>query len=136
MALKLDFKKLKNWKNTQKLKKIALTIIASQLNECEIEELKDLFKELDGDGNGVLSIEEIKTGLKKSKKKIVTKEVLKTFESIDTDQSGKIDYTEFLAVCMDKNVYLKEEKLYGAFKLFDKDNDGCISCDELKEVLG
>ena len=37
---------------------------------------------------------------------------------------------------MDKNVYLKEEKLYGAFKLFDKDNDGCISIDELKEVLG
>ena len=63
-------------------------------------------------------------------------EVLKTFESIDTDQSGKIDYTEFLAVTMEKNVYLKEEKLYAAFKLFDLNGDGLISQEELSKVLG
>ena len=37
---------------------------------------------------------------------------------------------------MEKNVYLREEKLYAAFKLFDKNNDGEITKDELKEVLG
>ena len=37
---------------------------------------------------------------------------------------------------MEKNVYLKEEKLYAAFKLFDKNNDGVITADELEEVLG
>lgn len=29
VALKLNFDKMKNWKNTEKLKKIALTVIAS-----------------------------------------------------------------------------------------------------------
>jgi calcium-dependent protein kinase len=37
---------------------------------------------------------------------------------------------------MEKNIYLKEEKLYAAFKLFDKNNDGVITADELEEVLG
>jgi calcium-dependent protein kinase len=35
--------------------------------------------------------------------------------SIDTDGSGKIDYTEFLAATMEKSVYMKEEKLHSAF---------------------
>ena len=69
----------------EKLKKIALTVIASQLTENDIEHLKDLFKELDKDGNGVLTIEEIKTGLKKSKSTAVTKEITNAFDSVDTD---------------------------------------------------
>lgn len=37
---------------------------------------------------------------------------------------------------MERNLYLKEEKLYSAFRMFDKDGNGKISADELKEVLG
>jgi calcium-dependent protein kinase len=37
---------------------------------------------------------------------------------------------------MEKNLYLKEEKLYLAFKMFDKDGNGKISAEELKDVLG
>lgn len=33
-------------------------------------------------------------------------------ESIDTDGSGTIAYTEFIAATLDKSIYLKEEKLY------------------------
>eukprot|EP00330_Aristerostoma_sp_ATCC50986_P000951 CAMPEP_0114579374 /NCGR_PEP_ID=MMETSP0125-20121206/3759_1 /TAXON_ID=485358 ORGANISM="Aristerostoma sp., Strain ATCC 50986" /NCGR_SAMPLE_ID=MMETSP0125 /ASSEMBLY_ACC=CAM_ASM_000245 /LENGTH=105 /DNA_ID=CAMNT_0001770071 /DNA_START=1045 /DNA_END=1362 /DNA_ORIENTATION=- len=56
--------------------------------------------------------------------------------SIDADKSGVIDYTEFLAATMEKNLYMQEEKLYLAFKMFDKDGNGKISPDELKQVLG
>jgi calcium-dependent protein kinase len=37
---------------------------------------------------------------------------------------------------MDKSLYLKEEKLYQAFKMLDLDKSGKISKDELKSVLG
>ena len=37
---------------------------------------------------------------------------------------------------MEKTLYLKEEKLYSAFKLFDKDAKGIISAENLKEILG
>ena len=45
-------------------------------------------------------------------------------------------HLEFLAVTMEKSVYLKEEKLAAAFKLFDTNADGSISYVELKDVLG
>ena len=57
------------------------------------------------------------------------------FSSIDTDKNGKIDYTEFLAACLEKKIFLKEEKLYEAFSVFDKDQDGKITKDELMSVL-
>lgn len=33
-------------------------------------------------------------------------------------------------------MYLKEERLYAAFRLFDKDSSGTISIEELKAALG
>lgn len=47
--------------------------------------------------------------------------------NIDTDGSGKIDYTEFLAATMEKSMYMKEEKLHNAFRMFDLDGNGKIS---------
>ena len=41
-------------------------------------------------------------------------------------------FIEFLAATMEKSVYMKEEKLYMAFKMFDLDGSGKISAKELK----
>ena len=60
--LLLNFGSLKNFRNSEKLKKAALTLIASQLSESEIMELAKLFEKLDKNGDGVLSFEEIKEG--------------------------------------------------------------------------
>ena len=78
------------------------------------------------------------------------KEVQTIMATLDSDKSGRVDYTgniflchslmacdiEFLAATMERGLYLKEEKLYTAFKMFDKDGNGTISSAELKEVLG
>jgi len=53
---------MKNFTHHQKLKKVALTFIASQLSESEIIELGSLFKSLDKNNDGTLSIDEIKKG--------------------------------------------------------------------------
>lgn len=37
---------------------------------------------------------------------------------------------------MDKSLYLREEKLFQAFKMLDQDGSGTISRNELKSVLG
>ena len=43
---------------------------------------------------------------------------------------------EFLSATIEKSIYMMEEKLLLAFKMFDLDNSGTISKQELKEVLG
>ena len=67
-SLKLNWNSLKNFHNYCKLKKAALTYIASQLSENEITELGKFFKSIDKDNDGVLTIDEIKNGNNKKKK--------------------------------------------------------------------
>jgi len=134
-SLQLNFGSLKNFRNSEKLKKAALTYIASQLSESEISGLSKLFENLDKNGDGVLTFEEIKSGLSGLGEK-TAKEVQAVLDGIDTDQSGTINYTEFIAATMERNLYLKEEKLWSCFKMFDKDGSGKISAAELKDVLG
>lgn len=61
-TLNLNWGSLKNFQNYNKLKKATLTFIASQLSEQEIQELGKLFKNIDKNGDGVLTVEEIKNG--------------------------------------------------------------------------
>ncbi|CAD8100790.1 unnamed protein product [Paramecium sonneborni] len=133
--LKLNFGQLKNFNGSNKLKKVALTFIASQLNEQEIADLGKLFKQLDKNGDGVLTIDELREGLI-GMSDVQAKELGNIIKSIDTDGNGTINYTEFLAATMEKSLYMKEEKLYQAFKMLDLDGSGKIDKHELQTVLG
>ena len=55
--------------------------------------------------------------------------------SADTDGSGEINYTEFLAATIDANVFLREDYLKTAFLMFDKDNSGKIDGSEVVALL-
>lgn len=57
------------------------------------------------------------------------------FEKIDLDGNGTIDYTEFVMATINEKNLVTNERLLQAFKMFDKDNSGALSYDEIKEVL-
>jgi calcium-dependent protein kinase len=42
------------------------------------------------------------------------------FDKVDIDGSGGLDYSEWQIATINKRSILQEEKLLGAFKLFDK----------------
>jgi calcium-dependent protein kinase len=46
-----------------------------------------------------------------------------------------IDYSEWVVATIDKQRLLTPEKLRSAFNLFDKDGNGTINANEVKEVL-
>ena len=123
----------KNYANSNKLRKAVLTYIASRLSEEEIKKIKEVFQSIDVDNDGKLSLEEMKKALSSGEVKFDFNEEI--FKQIDTDNSGNIEYTEFISACIEKNIYLNEEKLKEAFKLFDADGSGKISRDEIEKVL-
>jgi len=53
----------------------------------------------------------------------------------DTDLSGSIDYTEFLAATIDAQIFMRDDYLRTAFDMFDKDRSGKIDKNEIISVL-
>merc|ERR1719277_1420047 len=127
---------LRGFRSQNKLKKAALHIIANQLNEDQIKALRETFMSLDGNGDGKLTVNEMKEGIQKAGLKEIPPDLQQIMEDVDSDGSGVIDYTEFLAATLDRKVYMKEEICWSAFRVFDRNGDGKISPDELKAVLG
>jgi Ca2+-binding EF-hand superfamily protein len=52
----------------------------------------------------------------------------------DIDNSGTIDYGEFIAATLHLNKVEREDHLFAAFQYFDKDGSGYITADELRQA--
>ncbi|NP_001357651.1 calcium-dependent protein kinase [Zea mays] len=127
--------RMKQFKAMNKLKQLALKVIAENLTEDEIKGLKQMFNNMDTDRSGTITVEELKDGLAKLGSKISEAEVQKLMEAVDVDKSGSIDYTEFLTAMMNRHKLEKEEDLFLAFQHFDKDDSGYITRDELEQAM-
>ena len=66
---------------------------------------------------------------------ITEEQVDEMFERIDLDGNGTIDYTEFVMATISESNLVTQERLKQAFKMFDKDNSGALSPEEIKDVL-
>jgi calcium-dependent protein kinase len=126
---------LRGFRSQNKLKKAALQIIAGQLSEGQIKNLRETFQALDNNGDGLLTSVEMRDGLAKCGLKEVPTDLQAILQDVDADGSGVIDYTEFLAATLDKKLYLQEQQCWSAFRVFDRNGDGRISLEELKHVL-
>jgi calcium-dependent protein kinase len=128
---------MKGFRVDQTLKQATYAFIASQLlSKNEKDNLARVFKAFDKNGDGKLSMEEVKEGYIEHYGKVMSdEEVENMFNAVDTDRSGFIDYSEFVVAAMNERQLTSNDKLQAAFKMFDKDGSGIISADEIKEVL-
>lgn len=122
--------------NAVNFKKTTLTFLASRIPEDQIENVRKAFIKIDVNGDGVLSKEELVKGISKIPEcKIKEEDWDLAIQLMDSNNNGCIDYSEFIAGCMQSYVYLKENNLKQAFEYFDRDGNGTITLDELKESL-
>lgn len=126
---------LKSFQSQNKLKKAALQIIAGQLSESQIKGLREAFVALDVNGDGLLTMQELKDGLAHANLGDTPIDLNAIMEGIDADGSGLIDYTEFLAASLDRKAYLQEDLCFAAFNVFDQNGDGKITLNELQRIL-
>ncbi|KAI4375763.1 hypothetical protein MLD38_013590 [Melastoma candidum] len=126
--------RLKQFSAMNKLKKMALRVIAESLSEEEIAGLREMFTAMDTDSSGAITFDELKAGLRKYGSTMKDTEIRDLMEAADIDNSGTIDYGEFIAATMHLNKLEREEHLVAAFRYFDKDGSGYITVDELQQA--
>ncbi|KAK9133424.1 hypothetical protein Scep_012952 [Stephania cephalantha] len=127
--------RMKQFRAMNKLKKLALKVIAENLSEEEIKGLKAMFANMDTDKSGTITYEELKTGLARLGSKLSETEVKQLMDAADVDGNGSIDYIEFITATMHRHRLERDEHLYNAFQYFDKDNSGFITRDELESAM-
>merc|ERR1712189_4882 len=106
--------------------------LEDQFTAEEISRLSKIFKKLDTDKSGTLSFQEI-LDLPAVKKNPLARRIIAV---LDHDMSGEIDFKEFVhGMCQFSSHGDRETKLKFAFKIYDMDNDGYITTEDLYQVL-
>lgn len=100
----------------------------------QINDLRSSFEVIDHEKNGYITATELQDVMKASSMK--TTDVERIFRGIDQDQSGQVDYVEFLAAAMEQRTYVDEEKMQEAFETFDQEGSGFITHENLMEIMG
>ena len=152
MAMKVNFtdevfRGLKKLVNMKGLKRTILMYLTLQIPEKDVENLLEIFRTIDKDGNGMISREEMRQGLsyfgqKTNQKKIEEKDMDEIFDAMDFDGSGQVDYSgiylvyaEFLASFLDCFVYKNEKFLREAFNKMDVNKDNKLGKSDLQNLI-
>ena len=102
------------------------------LTEKQFLEIQEMFKRVDKNDDGIISLDELKNVLQTIFKQLSSEKIDTMVSDADKNKDGRISYEEFYRVLKRKN---KNNKLLKAFKVLDTNGDGKISHEELIEVL-
>ena len=121
----------------EKLQQSTIAYIVHFLYYSEdLNQLKNAFKDLDVNNDGMLTLAELKNGFDKYFGKGISEMKLQEImENIDGNNDGVISYEEFLRVAIKKEELIQEQNLKLAFEKFDTNDDGKLSKEEIKKVL-
>ncbi|CAM8883871.1 unnamed protein product [Rhodiola kirilowii] len=108
----------------------------SSNTETQIEELRQVFRKFDVNGDGKISSSELGAMITSLGQTATEEEIEKMVLEADKDGDGFISLEEFIEINI-KDVDSDEilESLRGAFSVFDIDGNGSISAEELHKVL-
>jgi len=129
--------RMRRFMGMNKLKKVAINVIAQELTEEEIGSMKKVFESIDTDGNGTISVEELHSALASFQNlPSVDQEVIRLMQGVALDQNLQLDYETFIAATMARNIFIRDENIRRAFEFFDKEKTGQITIQNLIDVFG
>jgi calcium-dependent protein kinase len=128
---------LKEFCANTKFKVQVLSLMTSMLDQDELGSLKRVFHEIDANGDGQITAEELREAFKRQglQDAAVLSQVDSLMKMADVNGDGVLSYEELVMTSVQRKLQNKEERLWEAFCKFDKDLDGSITASEIAEVL-
>ncbi|XP_031553862.1 caltractin-like [Actinia tenebrosa] len=107
-----------------------------QLTPHEIRDLRIVFDTFDTDRSGSIDARELRKAMRTLGFKIPKASLEAMISNLDTDESGEIEFDEFLDFIVSRQADSRDvhDEILQGFKMFDTDKSGHISLDDLKKV--
>ncbi|XP_060592819.1 neo-calmodulin-like [Ruditapes philippinarum] len=106
------------------------------LSQEEVEDFQEAFGLFDREGLGSITVDDLKVVLRSLGKNPSDEELRDMIREVDDDESGTIEFPEFLTMMVRKVKAPETQKeLIDAFRVFDYDNNGFVSTLQLRHVL-
>jgi calcium-dependent protein kinase len=112
-------KKVLNYRRLSRLQRAVLHCLISMLPEAELDVSRNIFNLVDADGDGAISMNELRKALG-----------IKTVAP-DTGDQTDLTYTEFVAATVDLQQHLESKLFHDLFDSIDTNVDGALSLSEL-----
>ncbi|CAG9320046.1 unnamed protein product [Blepharisma stoltei] len=128
------FDRLQKQTSTNQLVRESTKFMVKYVKEKKIRKLNHVYRGLDKDHSGFISVAELKEGLEKAGIFKDHSEVENIIRNLAYSEEERLDYTDFISATLDKKDLYNKDILWIVFKQLDVDNSGDISLDNLKEV--
>lgn len=110
-----------------------------KLSSEQVKEYTELFNKFDKNGDGRISMKELAVAMRMKGIKLSCQELKDIVELIDNDSNGSIELNEFIEfiefIMFSSLSEDNEEIIRAAFRLADKDQNGFISAEEIKDFM-
>ena len=106
-------------------------------NEHQISLFREIFSEFDKDGDGTLDTKYVGIIMRSMGQRPTESELREIIVEVDADNSGCMDFSEFLTVMAHhiKDDFDAKDDICTAFKVFDEAGKGMIKVSDLRSVL-
>jgi len=105
-------------------------------SEKELKRFGVMFKQIDANGDGVITYEEFKAGINKVMEEPGAEKDWKShFDALDFSKKGMIDFHEFVAASQNLDDIITQENIDKVFDLIDKNNSGEVNLQQMKKMF-
>uniref|UniRef100_A0A7S2RT41 EF-hand domain-containing protein n=1 Tax=Mucochytrium quahogii TaxID=96639 RepID=A0A7S2RT41_9STRA len=106
-----------------------------RLSDEQQDEMKEAFDLFDTERSGSIDYHELKVAIRALGFKISKRNAIKLAREYDTNDTGRINFTDFLDI-MTKKITSRDpkEEISKAFQLFDEENKGKITLRNLRSI--
>mmetsp|Transcript_25268 Transcript_25268/g.53650 ORF Transcript_25268/g.53650 Transcript_25268/m.53650 type:complete len:586 (+) Transcript_25268:137-1894(+) len=127
----------KKYLGMQKLKKAAITYIATHVVSDDVAALEDVFKKIDVNRDGTITLEELDTALKDVKfLPNLTHDLRALRNDLSLSGEDSLNWRDFIASMLDKSLITKEDNLRMVFEHFKKSDQNYIIMSDIVDLVG
>ena len=134
-----EIKKLKSiilFNKNSKFYQLVFTYLSYNFSDNKLlNDLNNIYFKIDKNSDWKITKVELFKAYKLAGIDVTQEQIENLIKTMDFDKDGKVNYEEFIRICIPKEKLFTEQNLENAFNLFDKNKNGFITPSEIIDII-